>query len=100
MFRTCAGRWTPATAASSTPCAESVTSCASRVESGDSMIKGVPLRVTLVGALVLLSALGLLLSGVAVTSAIEQSLVGRVDEQLEGALRGWANPTGYHPPPG
>lgn len=63
------------------------------------MIKGVPLRVTLVVALVVLSALGLLLSGVAVTSAIEKSLVGRVDEQLESALRGWANPNAMHLPP-
>lgn len=63
------------------------------------MIKGVPLRVTLVVALVVLSGLGLLLSGVAVTSAIEQSLISRVDEQLQGALRGWANPNSTHRPP-
>ena len=53
-------------------------------------LRGLPLRVTLVVALVLLSGLGLLLSGVAVTSAIKQSLISRVDSQLQGALHGWA----------
>ncbi|MFC9892739.1 ATP-binding protein [Nocardia sp. NPDC127579] len=45
----------------------------------------IPLRVTLVLALVALAALGLLASGMAVTSAFEQSLLNQTDQQLREA---------------
>ncbi|WP_371830453.1 sensor histidine kinase [Antrihabitans cavernicola] len=51
-----------------------------------------PLRFTLVAALVVLAALGLMASGVAVTSAIERSLTHRTDQQLHDAAQGWAKP--------
>ncbi|MGU3432354.1 sensor histidine kinase [Actinomycetes bacterium M1A6_2h] len=57
-------------------------------------IRNVPLRITLVGALLVLVALGLLASGVAVTSALERTLMSKVDEQLRGASMGWAQPQG------
>ncbi|WP_433681277.1 sensor histidine kinase [Nocardia sp. CA-119907] len=52
----------------------------------------VPLRVTLVLALVLLSALGLLASGMVVTSALENSLLHRTDQQLRDAVMAWSRP--------
>lgn len=55
-------------------------------------VRNVPLRITLVGALLLLVAMGLLASGVAVTSALERTLMSKVDEQLRGASMGWAQP--------
>ncbi|MBC2639958.1 MULTISPECIES: cell wall metabolism sensor histidine kinase WalK [unclassified Rhodococcus (in: high G+C Gram-positive bacteria)] len=58
-----------------------------------------PLRFTLVGAVLLLAALGLLASGVAVTSALENSLTSRVDRQLHDAAQGWAKPHGARPLP-
>ncbi|TQC50251.1 sensor histidine kinase [Rhodococcus sp. WS4] len=58
-----------------------------------------PLRFTLVGAVLLLSALGLLASGVAVTSALENSLTSRVDHQLHDAAQGWAKPREARPLP-
>ena len=58
-----------------------------------------PLRFTLVGAVLLLSALGLLASGVAVTSALENSLTNRVDHQLHDAAQGWAKPGESRPLP-
>ena len=51
-----------------------------------------PLRITLVAALLLLAAAGLLVSGVAVTSAMERSLLDRTDRQLSDAAHGWATP--------
>ncbi|MEU8897833.1 HAMP domain-containing sensor histidine kinase [Nocardia sp. NPDC048505] len=45
----------------------------------------IPLRVTLVLALVALAALGLLASGMAVTSAFEKSLLTQTDQQLREA---------------
>ncbi|WP_194817113.1 cell wall metabolism sensor histidine kinase WalK [Nocardia sp. XZ_19_385] len=45
----------------------------------------IPLRITLVLALVALSALGLLASGAAVTSAFEKSLLSQTDQQLREA---------------
>ncbi|WP_280398867.1 sensor histidine kinase [Nocardia carnea] len=57
-----------------------------------------PLRVTLVLALVALAAVGLLASGVAVTSALRNALIDRVDQQLEEAAHGWARPGGPRPP--
>lgn len=63
--------------------------------------RAMPLRITLVGAVLLLAALGLLASGVAVTSALDNSLTSRVDHQLEDAAQGWAKPHELHllPPP-
>nr|WP_274542817.1 HAMP domain-containing sensor histidine kinase [Rhodococcus opacus] len=62
-------------------------------------IRAMPLRITLVGAVLLLSALGLLASGVAVTSALENSLTNRVDHQLHDAAQGWAKPGKLRPLP-
>lgn len=58
----------------------------------------VPLRVTLVLALVLLAALGLLGSGIAVTSALEKSLLNRTDQQLHDAAVAWDRPPPSLPP--
>ncbi|PXX69105.1 two-component system OmpR family sensor kinase [Nocardia tenerifensis] len=55
-------------------------------------VASVPLRIGLVIALLLLTASALLASGVAVTSALSQSLTQRTDEQLYDASRGWAQP--------
>ncbi|MCX5043377.1 HAMP domain-containing histidine kinase [Aldersonia sp. NBC_00410] len=65
-------------------------------------LAGIPLRVTLVAALVVMTAIGLLVSGVAVTSAIEQSLLDRTDQQLHEAAATWAKPRPERlsPPPG
>ncbi|MGV8873959.1 MAG: sensor histidine kinase [Rhodococcus sp. (in: high G+C Gram-positive bacteria)] len=57
-----------------------------------------PLRFTLVAALLLLVGLGLLASGVAVTSSLETSLMRRLDQQLVEASQGWAKPGGERPP--
>ncbi|MBF6349645.1 HAMP domain-containing histidine kinase [Nocardia flavorosea] len=56
-----------------------------------------PLRVTLVLALVALATVGLLASGVAVTSALRSTLIDRVDQQLEEAADSWARPGGRPP---
>ena len=62
--------------------------------------RNVPLRLSLVVALVLLVAAGLVASGIAVTSSLERSLVDRVDKSLLDASRGWAEPRNrYLPPP-
>lgn len=55
-----------------------------------SQLRDLPLRFTLVAALLLLVGLGLLGSGVAVTSALETSLMRRLDQQLIEASQGWA----------
>ncbi|MCP9271396.1 sensor histidine kinase [Mycolicibacterium arenosum] len=52
--------------------------------------QGVPLRVGLVAATLVLVALGLLASGIAVTSIMRHSLVNRVDQTLLDASRSWA----------
>ncbi|OZC84281.1 two-component sensor histidine kinase [Rhodococcus sp. 06-412-2C] len=57
-----------------------------------------PLRFTLVAALLLLVGLGLLASGVAVTSSLETSLMRRLDQQLIEASEGWAKPGNERPP--
>ena len=59
----------------------------------------VPLRVTLVAALLLLVAVGLAASGLAVTTALQNTLLNRVDTQLEEAASGWARPREDRPPP-
>ncbi|QCB52611.1 HAMP domain-containing histidine kinase [Rhodococcus sp. PAMC28707] len=58
-----------------------------------------PLRFTLVAALLLLVAAGLLASGIAVTSTLQTSLVRRVDQSLVEASRTWAEPRGLDGPP-
>ena len=52
--------------------------------------RGVPLRVGLVAATLVLVACGLLASGVAVTSIMRHTLISRVDQTLLDASRGWA----------
>jgi two-component system OmpR family sensor kinase len=59
--------------------------------------RGVPLRVGLVAATLVLVACGLLASGIAVTSILRHTLINRVDETLLDASRGWA--TAPHEPP-
>jgi two-component system, OmpR family, sensor kinase len=52
--------------------------------------RGIPLRVGLVAATLLLVACGLLASGIAVTSILQHSLISRVDQSLLDASRSWA----------
>jgi two-component system, OmpR family, sensor kinase len=52
--------------------------------------RGVPLRVSLVAAMLVLVGFGLLASGIAVTSILRHSLISRVDQTLMDASRGWA----------
>src|SRR5246127_5607400 len=52
--------------------------------------RGVPLRVSLVAAMLVLVGFGLLASGIAVTSILRHSLISRVDQALVDASRGWA----------
>ena len=59
--------------------------------------RGVPLRVGLVAATLVLVACGLLASGIAVTSILRHTLINRVDETLLDASRGWAQAP--HTPP-
>lgn len=61
-------------------------------------LRRAPLRVTLVAALLILTGLGLLASGVAVTSAMKNSLITRVDTSLRDASLTWAKPR-IHPSP-
>ncbi|GAA4489889.1 HAMP domain-containing sensor histidine kinase [Rhodococcus olei] len=51
-----------------------------------------PLRVTLVAVLLVLTATGLFASGVAVTSAMKNSLISRIDTSLRDASLTWAKP--------
>ncbi|RDI47275.1 sensor histidine kinase [Nocardia mexicana] len=57
----------------------------------------VPLRVTLVLALVVLAGLGLLASGIVVTSVMQRTLIDRVDREISDAVHGFARP-GTPPP--
>jgi two-component system, OmpR family, sensor kinase len=52
--------------------------------------RGVPLRVGLVAATLVLVACGLAVSGIAVTSILRHSLISRIDQTLLDASRGWA----------
>ncbi len=62
--------------------------------------RGVPLRVSLVAATLVLVGCGLLVSGVAVTSILRHVLVSRIDQTLLEASRGWAlAPRRQSPPP-
>jgi two-component system OmpR family sensor kinase len=54
------------------------------------LARGIPLRVGLVAATLLLVACGLLASGIAVTTILQHSLMNRVDDTLLDASRGWA----------
>ncbi|MFE3290131.1 sensor histidine kinase [Rhodococcus sp. NPDC059234] len=58
-----------------------------------------PLRFTLVAALLVLAALGLTASGIAVTSAMKNSLIARTDTSLREAAHGWAKPREGRPLP-
>ena len=60
--------------------------------------RGVPLRVGLVAATLVLVACGLLASGIAVTSILRHSLISRVDQTLLDASRGWAQAPRRLPP--
>ncbi len=61
-------------------------------------LASVPLRVTLVLALVSLAALGLLVSGLAVTSAMHRVLLDSVDRQITQLAHGMADPNRSLPP--
>ncbi len=52
--------------------------------------RGLPLRIGLVAATLLLVACGLVTSGVAVTSILRHSLISRIDSNLLEASRSWA----------
>ncbi|MBH0119334.1 HAMP domain-containing histidine kinase [Rhodococcus sp. HM1] len=62
-------------------------------------LPALPLRFTLVAALLVLSGLGLLASGIAVTSSLQGSLLSRIDRDLHDAAHGWARPLGTRPDP-
>ena len=53
--------------------------------------RGIPLRVGLVAATLVLVACGLLASGIAVTTILRHDLTNRVDETLLDASRSWAS---------
>ncbi|WP_163894921.1 sensor histidine kinase [Mycolicibacterium hippocampi] len=57
---------------------------------GNTRGRGIPLRVGLVAATLVLVACGLVASGVAVTTILQHSLMKRVDDTLLDASRGWA----------
>ncbi|MGV0634378.1 HAMP domain-containing sensor histidine kinase [Mycolicibacillus trivialis] len=52
--------------------------------------RALPLRVTLVAATLILVALGLLGSGIAVTSILRHNLIARADQSLQTASHSWA----------
>jgi two-component system OmpR family sensor kinase len=56
----------------------------------DRVRRGLPLRVGLVAATLALVACGLAFSGIAVTSILHHVLIGRIDQTLLDASRGWA----------
>ncbi|APA95409.1 sensor histidine kinase [Nocardia seriolae] len=62
-------------------------------------LAAVPLRTTLVLALVSLVGFGLLVSGIAVTSLMRNVLVERIDRQLYDAAHSWAAPGAQRPEP-
>ncbi|GAB2528553.1 HAMP domain-containing sensor histidine kinase [Nocardia heshunensis] len=62
-------------------------------------LAAVPLRTTLVVALVALVGFGLLVSGIAVTSLMRNVLVERIDRQLYDAAHSWAAPGAQRPEP-
>lgn len=54
--------------------------------------RGIPLRVSLVALTLVLVAVGLLVSGIAVTSAMRSDLMSRTDQGLNSAIATWAKP--------
>lgn len=58
--------------------------------------RGIPLRVSLVAATLVLVLCGLLASGVAVTSILRHSLISRIDSTLLDASRTWAQSPWKH----
>ena len=62
-------------------------------------LRHLPLRLTLVAALLLLVGGGLLASVGSVTTSLETSLMRRLDSQLVEASRGWAQPDARPLPP-
>ncbi|AFA75232.1 putative two-component system sensor kinase PhoR [Gordonia polyisoprenivorans VH2] len=54
--------------------------------------RGVPLRISLVALTMVLVAFGLLVSGIAVTSAMRSDLLSRTDQGLVSAVGTWAKP--------
>jgi len=56
----------------------------------DYLRRGMPLRVALVAATLVLVAFGLLASGIAVTTILRHSLMNRVDQTLIDASQSWA----------
>ena len=61
--------------------------------------RGVPLRVALVAATLVLVAFGLLASGIAVTTILRHDLINRVDQTLIDASNGWAQAPRRMSPP-
>jgi two-component system OmpR family sensor kinase len=61
--------------------------------------RGIPLRLALVAATLVLVACGLLASGIAVTTILRHSLTNRVDQTLIDASNGWAQAPRRVPPP-
>ncbi|WP_020105143.1 cell wall metabolism sensor histidine kinase WalK [Nocardia sp. 348MFTsu5.1] len=59
--------------------------------------RGVPLRVSLVALTLVLVTLGLLVSGIAVTTAMRNDLMSRTDKSLREAAAGWARPRALPP---
>jgi two-component system, OmpR family, sensor kinase len=59
-------------------------------------MSSVPLRIRLVGVVVLLCALGLALSGVAASTALRGYLLGRVDNQLSSTVQQFVNDPHLH----
>jgi two-component system OmpR family sensor kinase len=65
----------------------------------DHIRRALPLRVGLVAATLVLVGLGLLASGLSVTTILRHSLMSRVDQTLLDASRGWAQAPRRMPPP-
>lgn len=61
-------------------------------DTGHTPKRGIPLRLSLVGLTLVLVVLGLLASGLAVTSAMKQDLLSRTDDGLTNAVQTWARP--------
>lgn len=68
--------------------------------------RGIPLRISLVALTMVLVAVGLLVSGISVTSAMRSDMLSRTDQGLKSAIETWAKPrnpetdSGTRPPIG
>ncbi|MEV6070119.1 ATP-binding protein [Nocardia sp. NPDC052001] len=60
-------------------------------------LAAIPLRTTLALALVSLAGIGLLVSGIAVTTLMRNVLIDRIDRQLSEAAHSWASPGANRP---